>query len=271
MRAVTRTASWAVMIVVFGAVGLFARDSIAPGVGVDPVQAQPEHYKVLLDNDHVRVFVADLKPGEISPWHSHPAYVLYALTDGKARLSSPDGTVKEIAIAAGMTAFHDAEVHQVENIGDTEFRVLHVELKGVGPGATEHTMFAPDAIAWKPAPPSIPAGAQLAVLDGDPSKPGLFTARFKFPANYKIPPHWHPADEHVTVISGTLAMGMGDTLDESKTQDLSAGGFAVMPAKMHHYAFTKSETILQIHGMGPWGINYINPADDPRGPTVGKP
>jgi quercetin dioxygenase-like cupin family protein len=127
-----------------------------------------------------------------------------------------------------------------------------------------HIVVTPDDVKWSAGPGTIPAGTQMAVIEGDPSKPGLFAMRLKMPAAYKIPPHFHPADEHVTVISGTMNMGMGDTLDTAKAHALPKGSFSVMPAKVHHYAFTREETIVQIHGMGPWGITYVNPADDPR-------
>lgn len=129
---------------------------------------------------------------------------------------------------------------------------------------TVHVLLTPADLTWTDGPPSLPAGSQAAVLEGDPKRAGLFTMRLKVPADYKISSHWHPADEHVTVISGTLYMGMGDTFDESKGTALSAGSFAVMPARTHHFAFTKEETVIQLHGKGPWGITYVNRADDPR-------
>jgi quercetin dioxygenase-like cupin family protein len=118
-------------------------------------------------------------------------------------------------------------------------------------------------IQWGPAPPTIPAGAQLAVVAGDPSKQGLFTMRLKMPANYKVPAHQHPTDEFVTVISGDFRVGLGDKLDMEKGQSLKAGAFAEMPAGMNHYAWTTEETVVQIAGPGPFAINYANPADDP--------
>jgi len=121
----------------------------------------------------------------------------------------------------------------------------------------------PAELQWVDAPPSTPPGAKIAVLEGDPKKPGPFTLRFKLPADYKVPPHWHPGVEHVTVLSGTIYVGMGTTFDPAKGQALSAGSFSVMQPKTPHFAWTKEETILQLHGMGPWGITYINPADDP--------
>jgi quercetin dioxygenase-like cupin family protein len=129
---------------------------------------------------------------------------------------------------------------------------------------TNHVMITPADIIWVDAPPSVPPGAKMAVLEGDPVKPGPFTMRIKLPAGYKIPPHWHPAIEHATVISGALNMGMGDKFDIAKTKELPAGSFSMMPAKAHHFAWAKEETIIQVHGIGPWGINYVNPTDDPR-------
>ena len=118
-------------------------------------------------------------------------------------------------------------------------------------------------IKWGPAPPVLPAGAKLAVLSGDPAGTGLVTIRLKMPAGYKIPPHWHPTDEHVTVISGSLALGMGDVLDEEKSKVLKPGGYGVAQANMHHFAWTKTGAVVQVHLMGPFKITYVNPADDP--------
>jgi uncharacterized RmlC-like cupin family protein len=134
------------------------------------------------------------------------------------------------------------------------------------PAAGEGKMAAvsPGEIKWSDAPAALPKGAKAAVLYGDPAKSVLFIMRLKLPANYKIPAHWHPADEIVTVLSGTFFMGHGDKLDTSAGKPLAAGAFVSMPAKMHHFAYTKKETVVQLSAMGPWGITYINPEDDPR-------
>ena len=126
----------------------------------------------------------------------------------------------------------------------------------------EHKTIAPDAVTWTDAPPIFTKGSKLAVLYGDPSKPGLYIVRFKVPANYKIMPHWHPTDENVTVLSGSFAIGMGDKMD-TKTKPMGPGTFFSMPAKMHHFAFSTKETIVEISGIGPFTLTYINPADDP--------
>ena len=128
----------------------------------------------------------------------------------------------------------------------------------------DHVMFTGSELVWKEAPPALPPGAKVAVLEGDPAQPGLFTMRIKVPANYKVPPHWHPADEHVTVISGSFFMGLGEKFDEKAMKELPPGGFAMMVTGTRHFAMSKKETVVQVHAMGPWGINYVNPSDDPR-------
>jgi quercetin dioxygenase-like cupin family protein len=127
-----------------------------------------------------------------------------------------------------------------------------------------HVAVRPDAIKWGQAPPSLPAGAQMAVLVGDPTKQGAYVARAKMPDGYKVPPHWHPVDENITVLKGTFLIGTGEKLDPSKTEELPPGSFMRMPKNMRHFAIAKGETIIQLHGTEPFEINYVNPADDPR-------
>jgi quercetin dioxygenase-like cupin family protein len=129
---------------------------------------------------------------------------------------------------------------------------------------TEHIIVTPADLKWVDAPPGLPPGAKMAVLEGDPTKKGSFTLRMQAPAGYKVPPHTHPTTEHITVISGALHLGMGEKFDETAGQELAAGSYAVMPAGMKHFAWSPGETVLQIHGKGPFEINYLNPADDPR-------
>lgn len=118
-------------------------------------------------------------------------------------------------------------------------------------------------LQWGPAPPVLPKGAQLAVISGNPSDPGVFVVRLKLPKGYKFPAHNHPITEYVTVLSGDFHVGMGDKLDEQKAIELKTGGFAVAPAKMNHFGWASSPTIIQIEGEGPFQITYVNPADDP--------
>jgi hypothetical protein len=130
--------------------------------------------------------------------------------------------------------------------------------------ATRHTLLTPQTMKWGDAPPGVPNGAKLAVLDGNPGGQGLYTVRLKLPKGYMLPAHWHPTDEFVTVISGAFKMGMGDKFDRNNLKTIPAGGFSVTPQKTNHFAAVDEETILQINGMGPFEITYVNPADDPR-------
>ena len=127
-----------------------------------------------------------------------------------------------------------------------------------------HTILGASEVKWSPGPPSIPPGAQAAVLYGDPGKEGLFVLRLKLPKGYRLAPHTHPKPEIVTVISGTFRFGMGETADQSKAQPLGAGSFFAMPPGMAHFAFTDEETVIQLNASGPWSLTYVNPADDPR-------
>ena len=129
--------------------------------------------------------------------------------------------------------------------------------------AGAHTMLTSSELQWTDAV-GLPPGTKVAVIEGPMSEAVPFTVRIKFPAGTKVPPHWHPAIEHVTVISGVFKAGLGDKLDESKTRALPVGSIAIMQPKTTHFGMFDEETILQVHGFGPWQIDYINPADDPR-------
>ncbi|HEX6827904.1 MAG TPA: cupin domain-containing protein [Burkholderiales bacterium] len=128
---------------------------------------------------------------------------------------------------------------------------------------SEHVMLGPDDVTWGAGPPSLPRGAMLAVIEGKPSEPGPFTMRLKFPAGFKVAPHSHPAIEHLTVLSGVIHFGMGDTFDAGKLMPMRAGSFIVMPVGTSHFVEAKEEAVVQVHGIGPWGVKYVNPADDP--------
>ena len=128
------------------------------------------------------------------------------------------------------------------------------------PGA-HHTVIATDAIKWKPLRP----GAEIAVVSGDPDKEGSpFVLRLRYHGKARVPPHWHPIDEHLTVLSGTFRLGMGPGGDEGATTALAAGAYAFVAAKMVHYGWADGGTTIQVHGIGPFVINYVNPADDPK-------
>ncbi|HEU5170606.1 MAG TPA: cupin domain-containing protein [Gemmatimonadales bacterium] len=122
----------------------------------------------------------------------------------------------------------------------------------------------PDQVPFGPAPASLPAGAKLAVLEGNPAAAGPFTMRLWVPDGYRIPPHYHPAVEHVTVVKGTFKVGMGEKFDPSLLNALPVGTFAALAPGMRHFAQAEGETVIQLHGTGPWSLTYVNPADDPR-------
>jgi quercetin dioxygenase-like cupin family protein len=128
-------------------------------------------------------------------------------------------------------------------------------------------VFMPEHLNWGPAPAILPAGARLAVLEGDPSKAGSFTMRLAMPAGYRIPPHFHHVNENVTVISGAFQVGMGDKFDEAKLTTLTVGTFGVLPPGMRHFARADVATVIQLHGEGPWGLTYVNLADQPNTAT----
>ena len=121
----------------------------------------------------------------------------------------------------------------------------------------------PDSVKWGDPPPFVERGSQFAVLSGNPNAAGPFVFRFKMPDGYKIMPHWHPTQENVTVLSGEFHVGMGDKFDEAGMQALPVGAYAAIPARHHHYAMAKGETVIQVHAMGPFKLIYVNPADDP--------
>ena len=130
---------------------------------------------------------------------------------------------------------------------------------------SHHLVVAHDKLVWGPIPPQFPAGGELAVVQGDPGGDGFYVVRVRFPAGYKIMPHWHPGAENVTVISGKLHVAAGDVMDEKAGALLEAGGYVSLPALMHHYAWSDAPTEIQIHGVGPLAIFYVNPKDDPSG------
>jgi quercetin dioxygenase-like cupin family protein len=139
----------------------------------------------------------------------------------------------------------------------------HKQHDATAGGSSKHQVALPDELKWEDAK-ALPPGAKVAVLEGDPQKEGFFTMRIKLPAGYKIPPHTHPCPERVTVLSGTFHLGQGEKFDDKAGKALPAGSYTSMPPGMRHYAWSEGETVLQLSTIGPWGITYVNPADDPR-------
>jgi hypothetical protein len=135
---------------------------------------------------------------------------------------------------------------------------------GDGRASDKMGLFTPTDVEWGQGPASLQKGARMVVLEGDPTREGQFTMRLWFPDGFVVAPHWHTQVEHVTVISGALNFGMGEKFDRGATREMPAGSFGYWPVGMRHFAWAKGETVLQLHGRGPWTITYVNPADDPR-------
>jgi hypothetical protein len=133
-----------------------------------------------------------------------------------------------------------------------------------GAGDMHHTVVPADAVKWGPAPPSLPTGAEAAVLLGSPAKEGPFVLRLKFPAGYAVPPHRHSKDELLTVIAGAFGVAAGEKLDRTASPFLPPASFVHLPAGMAHYAWVETETVVQINGVGPFDVTYVDPKDDPR-------
>ncbi len=149
-------------------------------------------------------------------------------------------------------------------LGQETTRPAADEKKGVETQTGEMGFYSPAEVKWKDGPGSLPAGAKFAVLEGDPAKEGPFVMRLWLPDGFRIQPHLHPKVERVTVVSGIFNLGMGEKFDQSATREMPAGTFGFWPAGMRHFAWARGETVLQLHGTGPWMITYVNPADDPR-------
>ena len=174
-------------------------------------------------------------------------------TAGTYEASTPAGTEK------GKYVTNWKKVDGAWKVADDIFNSDAAPASAPGP----HVMLAPGELKWGDAPPSLPSGAKMAVVQGDPTQAQPFVIRAQVPAGYKVPPHWHPGVENLTILSGTVALGMGEQFDESKMTTVPVGGYASMPAEMRHYFMAKTAATFQVHGMGPFVVNYVNPADDP--------
>jgi quercetin dioxygenase-like cupin family protein len=141
-------------------------------------------------------------------------------------------------------------------------------LAGAGFAQSTHVLVPADKVQWGTAPPVLPAGAEIAVLEGNPAEKGPVTLRLRLPAKYDIPAHWHSMTERLTVLSGTFHVGMGDKIDRQASQTLEPGGFVSLPASMRHFAWTTAPTVVQISLEGPFDIFYVNPADNPQKPLA---
>ena len=142
--------------------------------------------------------------------------------------------------------------------------MMTVVLLAIAQAASPMTLHPAPAIEWKEGPASLAKGAMMVVLEGDPTQPGPFTMRLRFPDGFQVLPHWHTQMEHATVLAGVLHLGMGEKFDRAATKPLPSGSFGFWPAGTRHFAWAEGETVLQLHGIGPWTVTYVNPADDPR-------
>ena len=130
-------------------------------------------------------------------------------------------------------------------------------------GASAHKVLVPSEFVWTEAK-ALPCGIQTAVLEGPLDKETPFTFRARIPDGCIIPPHWHSSAEHVAVLSGSFGLGFGTVFDKSALTTIPTGGMAIMQPKVQHFVLTQGETLIQVHGVGPWGITYVNAADDQR-------
>ncbi len=169
--------------------------------------------------------------------------------------------MRKIALAVAV-AMATSSCRQASN--EAEVNQPQTDQQADAAAQPAHTIVRADQVSWASGPPSLPTGAQAAILHGDPAKEGLFVMRLKLPAGFSIAPHTHPKPEIVTVISGAFNVGMGDVADKSGAQRLAAGSFFAFDPGMAHYAHVDEETVVQINSTGPWAITYVNPADDPR-------
>jgi len=226
----------------------------------DWLKADPKRTRLLLENNRVRVYEAEIEPGGVTPAHSHPEYFAYAFGDAHLKITLPDGAAKEINIRAGSASWNDPEAHRIENIGENPFRVLYLDLKPTPEtnGLTPAVLFSrAEEIPWEPAPRGFPPGIEIARLDGDPTQPGPFTLRMRFPDGLELPPHRRRANERLTVLSGTLHLGFTERGEKTPTTPYGPGSYLLIPANQAHYGRAEQETIIQIHGTGPWRVLFL--------------
>ena len=143
-------------------------------------------------------------------------------------------------------------------------RLMFVPLAALVAAAPLQAKAKPADLKWGPAPDALPAGAEMAVVSGDPGKKGMFTVELKMPADYAVPAHHHPTAETVKVLSGKLHYGMSDKLDMAKAKTLTSGNAVTMKAKVNHWVHAPDAATIQVSGMGPFAITYVDPKDDPR-------
>ena len=194
--------------------------------------------------------------------------VEYDRRSGKDATPVPDGIAKALVAALG-------DIRTMKTSSKTTNALSLAMLLSIGLAGPAQAQATSDSqtfinlhdLKWGAAPPSLPKGARIAVLQGDPGKSGPFVLRLEVPPKYKVPPHWHSQDESLTVLAGALYLGMGDKFEMGKAYVLNPGGFHFLPGKAHHYAYAKRRTVIQVNGNGPFDVTYIDPNDDPQKAT----
>jgi ketosteroid isomerase-like protein len=210
---------------------------------------------------------ADAIRKSITQMMAAPGFALSWTASGSSVSSSGDlgYTAGSYQMGAGDGAERGKYVTVWKRQGGTgDWMVAEDIFNADGPPIAQHAMVAPNTIKWGDSPPSLPGGARFAVISGDPTQPAPFVIRAQVPAGYRVPPHWHPTPENLTVLSGTVALGMGETWDDAALSNLATGGYASLPADMRHFFLARTAATFQVHGTGPFAINYVNAADDPR-------
>jgi ketosteroid isomerase-like protein/quercetin dioxygenase-like cupin family protein len=230
-------------------VSYFAADATIYSPGVPAVTG----------SDNVRQAFAEMAatPGFALSWTPTKSVVSSSgdlgYTSGTYEMSSAGGSEKGKYVTTWKK--ENGEWKVVEDIFNAD--------SAPAPAQSSHVMMAPGALQWGDPPPSLPPGSKLAVISGDPTQAQPFVLRAQVPAGYKVAPHWHPGTENLTVLSGTIALGMGEQFDESSMTKLGPGGYASLPAGMRHSFLSTTAATFQVHGMGPFVVNYVNPSDDP--------
>ena len=179
--------------------------------------------------------------------------------------------IASLAVAFNVGLFAASLVFLANGQSFEQFSGIEARASSAVAQHTGHVLVLPDNATWGPASPKLPPGAQFARVVGDPSKPGEpYVFRAKLPDGYSVPPHWHPMDENVTVIKGVFRVGFGTRVDPADMRDLPAGSYTLLPKDVPHYNIMRGETILQFHGIGPYDITYVNPADAPSARPMAK-
>ena len=223
----------------------------------------PQGAPILAGADAFRTFISELMaaPGYALSWTATKASVAASgdlgYTTGTYELTTAGGTDK------GKYVTNWKKVDGTWKVIEDIFNSDAAPAAAAGP----HVMLAPGELKWGDGPPSLPPGVKMAVVQGDPTQAQPFVVRAQVPAGYRVAPHWHPGVENLTILSGTVALGMGETFDETKMTTVPVGGYASLPAEMRHYFMAKTASTFQVHGMGPFVVNYVNPADDPSKQT----